>query len=140
MSAIDDNKTFLTSVIGAGNVDFENHVYGLWVSVFENLNHSTNGYSYPTPIINDLLSIDYAITGKTFSVFNTDGRKPDVKFFITSGVKGSAFYETNDIAADISDSYMSGYDPLVIMPDMDFAGKIYRKQQITGLKPSLIGN
>ena len=86
MSAIDDNKTFLTSVIGAGNVDFENHVYGLWVSVFENLNHSTNGYSYPTPIINDLLSIDYAITGKTFSVFNTDGRKPDVKFFITSGV------------------------------------------------------
>ncbi len=140
MSAIDDNKTFLTSVVGASKVDFEKHVYGLWVSVFENLNHSTNGYSYPTPIINDLLTVDYAIAGKTFSVFNTDGRSPDVKFFITSGVKGSAFYETNDIAADISDSYMSSYSPSIIMPDMDFAGKIYRKQQITGLTPSLIGN
>jgi hypothetical protein len=140
MSAVTDNQTFLTNVLGAGNVDFTNAVYGLWVSVFRNVNHSSNGYTYPEPLVGDIMSIDYSLTGKTFTAFNQEGKAPDIRFFITSGVKGSAFYDTNTIAADITDSFISGESPSVIMSGQGFTGDVYRKYEVTGLVNSLVAN
>lgn len=140
MSAVTDNQTFLTNVLGAGNVDFTNAVYGLWVSVFRNVNHSSNGYTYPEPLVGDIMSIDYSLTGKTFTAFNQEGKAPDVRFFITSGVKGSAFYDTNTIAADITDSFISGESPSVIMSGQGFTGDVYRKYEVTGLVNSLVAS
>lgn len=137
MSAYTDNVSFLENVLSVSPLDTGNLVYGLWVSAFQNVNHSSNGYSYPQPLVNDLLSVDFAVTGKRFSIFNTDGKHVDVKFFITSGEKGSAFYDTNVIAADISDTYVSGESPAVIFPGLEFDGTIYRKQEITGLVNSI---
>jgi hypothetical protein len=140
MSALDDNKNFISSVFPSATLNFDTDVFGVWVSVFENVNASFNGYSFLRPIVQDITSIDYPITGKVFSLFNFEGKYPDVKFFIVSGKKGLDLYESSEVVADISNSFISGYKPLVIMPDMDFSGKIYRKQEITGLKKSLIGN
>lgn len=140
MSAVIDNETFLTNVLGAGNVDITGSVYGLWVSVFRNVNHSSNGYTYPEALVSDIMSIDYSLTGKTFTAFNREGKAPDVRFFITSGVKGAAFYDTNTIAADITDSFISGESPSIIMSGQGFTGDVYRKYEVTGLVNSLASN
>ena len=135
MSALTENKQFLSGVLTGKTLDFDKDVFGLWVSVFENVNHSLNGYSYPKPVIQDFTSIDYSIVNKKLSIFNYDGEYSNVRFFITSGQKG--FEEFTEIVADITDTFVSGYKPLVIMPDMDFAGKVYRKNEVTGLVKSL---
>ncbi len=138
MSAVNDNQNFLTGVLNDEGLTFNDKVYGLWVSVFKNVNHSSNGYSYPEPLVSDIMSVDYALTGKSFTAFNQEGKAPDVKFFITSGVKGSAFYNTNTIAADISDTFMSGESPVVVMSGLGYAGDVYRKHEVTGLVNSLV--
>jgi hypothetical protein len=135
MSALTQNKQFLSGVLAGKTLDFDADVFGLWVSVFENVNHSANGYSYPKPLVQDFTAIDYAITGKKLSLFNYDGEYPNVRFFITSGKKGSDEY--TEIVADITNTFVTGIKPLVIMPDMDFAGKLYRKYEVTGLVKSL---
>lgn len=138
MSALTENKNFLSGVLAGKTLDFDKYVFGLWVSVFQNVNHSANGYSYPKPIIQDFTAIDYSVVDKKLSIFNYDGEYSNVRFFITSGLKG--FEEFTDIIADITDTFISGYKPLVIMPDMEFAGKIYRKYEVTGLVKSLYDN
>ena len=140
MSVLDQNKSFVTGILNDPNVNFDLYVFGLWATVFDNLNSSPNGYIYPRPIIQDITTVDYVITGKVFSFYNFDGKYPDAKFFITSGTKGVENYADTQIAADISTSFVSGYKPLIIMPDMDYAGKLYRKQEITGLTKSIVGN
>jgi len=138
MSALTENKQFLSGVLAGETLDFDKDVFGLWVSVFENVNHSVNGYSYPKPIVQDFTALDYAVVNKKLSTFNYDGEYSDVKFFITSGKKG--FEDFTEIVSDITDTFVTGYKPLVIMPDMDFVGKVYRKYEITGLVKSLYGN
>lgn len=140
MSVLDQNKSFVTGILNDPNVNFDLYVFGLWATVFDNLNSSPNGYIYPRPIIQDITTVDYVITGKVFSFYNFDGKYPDAKFFITSGTKGVENYADTQIAADISTSFVSGYKPLIIMPDMDHAGKLYRRQEITGLTKSIVGN
>ena len=54
MSVETDNKNFVTSVLSwasAGAPDFSNYTYGLWASVFENVNNGIGGYSMPTPLL-----------------------------------------------------------------------------------------
>lgn len=140
MSALQDNKTFLSGVLSGKILNFDADVFGLWVSVFENVNLTSNGYSYPQPLVQDITTINYALTGKKFSILNFDGKYADVRFLITSGKKGLDIYENTEILADISNSFVSGYSPLIIMPDMDFSGKVYRKQNFTGEVKSLFGN
>ena len=70
MSALDDNKNFISSVFPSATLNFDTDVFGVWVSVFENVNASFNGYSFLRPIVQDITSIDYPITGKVFSLFN----------------------------------------------------------------------
>lgn len=140
MSVLSQNQSFVTGVLNNPNVNFDSYVFGIWATIFDNLNSSSNGYIYPRPIIQDITTVDYIITGKVFSFYNFDGKYPDAKFFLTSGTKGVENYADTEIAADISTSFVSGYKPLIIMPDMDNAGKLYRKHEITGLTKSIIGD
>ena len=64
MSALTENKNFLSGVLAGKTLDFDKYVFGLWVSVFQNVNHSANGYSYPKPIIQDFTAIDYSVVDK----------------------------------------------------------------------------
>jgi hypothetical protein len=140
MSALNDNKTFLSGVLSGNTLNFDKEVFGLWVSVFQHVNYSQNGYSHFQPLVRDITSVNFSITGKKFSLLNFDGKYADAKFIITSGSRGSNELETTEIVADISDSFVSGYNPLVIMPTVDFAGSIYKRTEITGEKKSIGGN
>lgn len=140
MSALDDNKAFLSGVLTGQSLNFNTSVFGLWVSVFQNVNHSENGYSYFQPLATDITAINFPLTGKRFSLFNFDGKYSDVKFIISSGKKGDAEYDTTVPIADISDSFVSGFKPLIIIPSVDFTGSVYRRTEITGYRNSVIGN
>ena len=141
MSVETDNKNFVTSVLSwasAGAPDFSNYTYGLWASVFENVNNNIGGYSMPTPLLEDIAASNFLITGKKYSILDFDGKSPEAKFFLTRGVKGINGYEFLEALADITDSFVSGAKPEVIMPDMDYAGKIYRRTEVSGNQISFI--
>ena len=141
MSVETDNKNFVTSVLSwasAGAPDFSNYTYGLWASVFENVNNGIGGYSMPTPLLEDIAASNFLITGKKYSILDFDGKSPETKFFLTRGVKGIDGYEFLEALADITDSFVSGAKPEVIMPDMDYAGKIYRRTEVSGNQISFI--
>jgi hypothetical protein len=141
MSVETDNKNFVTSVLSwasAGAPDFSNYTYGLWASVFENVNNGIGGYSMPTPLLEDIAASNFLITGKKYSILDFDGKSPEAKFFLTRGVKGVDGYEFLEALADITDSFVSGARPEVIMPDMDYAGKIYRRTEVSGNQISFI--
>lgn len=141
MSVETDNKNFVTSVLSwasAGAPDFSNYTYGLWASVFENVNNNIGGYSMPTPLLEDIAASNFLITGKKYSILDFDGKSPEAKFFLTRGVKGINGYEFLEALADITDSFVSGAKPAVIMPDMDYAGKIYRRTEVSGNQISFI--
>jgi hypothetical protein len=140
MSALNDNKAFLSGVLTGESLNFDTSVFGLWVSIFQNVNYSENGYSYFQPLATDITAIDFPITGKRFSLFNFDGKYSDARFIISSGKKGDAEYDTTVPIADISNSFVSGFKPLIIMPNVDFTGSIYRRTEITGYRNSVIGN
>ena len=141
MSVETDNKNFVTSVLSwasAGAPDFSKYTYGLWSSVFENVNNGLGGYSIATPLLEDIASSNFLITGKKYSILDFDGKNPEAKFFLTRGIKGIDGYEFLEPLADITDSFVSGAKPQVIMPDMDYAGKIYRRTEVTGNQMSFI--
>lgn len=137
MSAELDNKAFVTGLLSNQNIDFLTSTFGIWVSTFRHVNYGipqlNSGYSFPRPLVEDLASANYSITGQVFNFINFDGKSSDVKFLLTSGVKGINGYESIDVVADLSDSYFSGYKPVVVLPDMDFSGKLYRRYEATGL-------
>lgn len=139
MSVENDNKNFITTVMSAVGPsltpDFSKYTYGLWVSFFENPNHSENGYSIPKPLVEDIVSAKFAVTGKKFSIVNFDGEAPKARFFLTEGLLGLEGYDyLKDF--EITDRFVSGSKPNVIMPDMDYAGKVYRRYEISGLTNS----
>lgn len=141
MSVETDNKNFVTSVLswaGAEAPDFSKYTYGLWAVVFENVNNGLGGYSMPSPLLEDIASANFLITGKKYSILDFDGKKPEAKFFITKGVKGINGYTSNEPVAEITNSFVSGAKPIVTMPDMDFPGKIYRRTEVTGNQLSFI--
>ena len=144
MSIETDNKNFITTVlatIGPSVVtpDFSKYTYGLWVSFFENPNHSENGYSIPRPLVEDVALSSFAVTGKKFSTLNFEGEAPKARFFLTEGLLGVDGYDYLK-EYEITDRFVSGYSPSVIMPDMDYAGKLYRRYEITGLTKSKATN
>lgn len=139
MSAEIDNKNFVTTVLAAVNSgavpDFSKYTYGLWISFFENPNHSENGYSIPKPLIEDIVASKFPVTGKKFSTFNFEGEAPKGRIFLTEGLLGLDGYDyLRDF--EITDRFISESYPSVVMPDMDYAGKIYRRYEITGLTKS----
>ena len=141
MSVETDNKNFVTSVLSwasAGAPDFSNYTYGLWASVFENVNNGVGGYSMPAPLLEDIAASNFLITGKKYSILDFDGKSPETKFFLTRGIKGIDGYEFLEALADITDSFASGAKPEVIMPDMDYTGKIYRRTEVSGNQISFI--
>ena len=140
MSTEIENKNFITTVlanIGPSVVtpDFSKYTYGLWVSIFQNPNHSENGYSIPTPLLEDIVSYKSAVTGKKFSTFNFDGKAAKARFFLTEGLLGLDGYDYIK-EFEITDRFVSGYSPNIIMPDMDYSGNLYRRYEITGLTKS----
>ena len=77
MSAEIKNKNFITTVlanIGPSVItpDFSKYTYGLWVSTFQNPNHSENGYSIPQPLAEDIVSLKFPVTGQRFHTLNFD--------------------------------------------------------------------
>jgi hypothetical protein len=140
MSTEIENKNFITTVlanIGPSVVtpDFSKYTYGLWVSIFQNPNHSENGYSIPTPLLEDIVSYKAPVTGKKFSTFNFDGKAAKARFFLTEGLLGLDGYDYIK-EFEITDRFVSGYSPNIIMPDMDYSGNLYRRYEITGLTKS----
>jgi len=141
MSVETDNKNFVTSVlssVSAGAPDFSKYTYGFWASVFENVNNGIGGYSPPTPLLEDIASSDFSIIGKKYSILDFDGKMPEAKFFLTRGVKGIDGYEFLEALADITDSFILEAKPEIIMPHMDYAGKIYSRTEIMENKTSFI--
>ena len=140
MSTEIENKNFITTVlanIGPSVItpDFSKYTYGLWVSIFQNPNHSENGYSIPTPLVEDIASFKSAVTGKKFSTFNFDGKAAKARFFLTEGLLGLDGYDYLK-EFEITDRFVSGYSPNIIMPDMDYSGNLYRRYEITGITKS----
>ena len=141
MSAVDDNKKFLTGVLSNENLNFTQFVFGLWVSTFENPNSNNySGYSMPKPLIDDIIASPFAITGRGFSLRNSDGKINKSRFFITSGVKGEVDYESLEPIAEITDSYISGSKPYISMPGVNYSGKIFRRYEIIGTNLSRFTN
>lgn len=147
MSVESDNKSFIETVLTAVSPvggpsltpDFSKYTYGLWVSFFENPNHSENGYTIPQPLVEDIVASRFAVTGKKFSILNYEGEAPKARFFLTEGFLGLDGYDyLKDF--EITDRFISGSSPNIIMPDMDFAGKVYRRYEITGLEKSKATN
>ena len=130
MSVISDNKNFVSTVLGIGSPDFDKATFGIWVSFFQNVNYSDSGYTLPQPLVEDVVASQFTVTGKRFSIVTTDGKAPKARFFLTSGIKGINGYESLTPVAEITNTYISGYKPEVIMPDMDFAGKIFRRTEV----------
>lgn len=142
MSASQDNKAFITGVLSNAGIDFSKSTFGIWTSSFQHVNYGdptvNSGYSYARPLIEDLVSAGFPITGQTFNFVSLDGKSPTIKFLLTSGVKGVNGYESLEPLAELSSSYFSGLKPVVVLPDMDFAGKLYRRYEATGLVKSSI--
>lgn len=141
MSVETDNKNFVTSVLswaGAEAPDFSKYTYGLWAVVFENVNNGLGAYSTPSPLLEDIASANFLITGKKYSILDFDGKRPEAKFLITKGVKGINGYDFLEPVAEITNSFVSGSKPIITMPDMDFPGKIYRRTEVTGNQLSFI--
>jgi len=144
MSVESANKSFVSGVVGTvmalgpNDIDFSKNTFGIWFSLFENVNNGYKGYSLPEPIVEDIVSSSFALTGKKFSVLNTDGRKPDIRFFLTSGQKGINGYDYVIPLAEITNTFISGHAPSIIMPDMDFSGKLYRRTEVLGTGKSFI--
>jgi len=139
MSAEIDNKNFITAAMAALGPsltpDFSKFTYGLWVSSFKNPNHSENGYSIPEPIAQDLVSLKFPITGKRVLVKNEEGEAAKVRFFLTESLLGrDGFTYLRDF--ELTDRFVSGTSPKIIMPDMDYAGKVYRRYEVSGLTKS----
>ena len=142
MSAEQDNKAFVTGVLSNTGIDFSKATFGIWRSSFQHINYGNptvnSGYSYPRPLVEDLASAAFSITGQTFNFVSLDGKSPAIKFFLTSGVKGINGYESLVSLVELSSSYFSGLKPVVVLPDMDFPGKLYRRYEATGLVKSSI--
>ena len=143
MSAETVNKDFITAAMAAlgPNLtpDFSKFTYGLWISSFENPNHSENGYSIPESIVEDLVAYKSPITGKRVFIKNEEGEAPKVRFFLTEGLLGIDGYNyIRDF--ELTDRFVSGASPKIIMPDMDYAGKVYRRHEISGLTKSKTTN
>jgi hypothetical protein len=139
MSAETVNKNFITAAmaaLGPGlTPDFSKFTYGLWISSFQNPNHSENGYSIPESIVEDLVAYRSPITGKRVFIKNEEGEAPKVRFFLTESLLGKDGYSyLRDF--ELTDRFVSGASPKIIMPDMDYAGKVYRRNEITGLTKS----
>jgi len=85
--------------------------------------------------VEDIVASKFTVTGKKFSIINFEGEAPKARFFITEGLLGIDGYNyLRDF--EITDRFISGSKPNVIMPDMDFPGKVYRRYEITGLTKS----
>ena len=130
MSVINDNKNFVSTVLGVVSPDFDKATFGIWVSFFQNVNYSDSGYTLPQPLVEDIVASQFTVTGKRFSIVTSDGKAPKARFFLTSGIKGINGYESLTPVAEITNTYVSGYKPEIIMPDMDFAGKIFRRTEV----------
>ena len=140
MSAIIDNKNFLTGVLSNQNPNFDISTFGLWFSYFKHVNFSENGYSLFEPLIEDVVLYPTAVTGKKFPLTNRDGKYARARFFITSGMKGLNSDEPGQLIAEITDSFISGSKPLISIPDTDFPGKVFRRYEITGTTKSQFTN
>lgn len=146
MSAELANKSFVSGIVGSvmtlgpNSIDFAKNTFGIWFSLFEHVNNGYKGYSLPEPIVEDIVGSAFALTGKKFSVLNIDGRKPDIRFFLTSGQKGINGYDYVIPLADITNTFISGHSPSIIMPDMDYSGKLYRRTEVLGTGKSFITN
>lgn len=143
MSAETVNKDFITAAMAAlgPNLtpDFSKFTYGLWISSFVNPNHSENGYSIPETIVEDLVAYKSPITGKRVFIKNEEGEAPKVRFFLTESLLGIDGYNyLRDF--ELTDRFVSGASPRIIMPDMDYAGKVYRRHEISGLTKSKTTN
>ena len=143
MSAETVNKDFITAAMAAlgPNLtpDFSKFTYGLWISSFVNPNHSENGYSMPETIVEDLVAYKSPITGKRVFIKNEEGEAPKVRFFLTESLLGIDGYNyLRDF--ELTDRFVSGASPRIIMPDMDYAGKVYRRHEISGLTKSKTTN
>ncbi len=139
MSAEIDNKNFITAAMAALGPsltpDFSKFTYGLWISSFKNPNHSENGYSIPEPIAQDLVALKFPITGKRVLIKNEEGEAAKVRFFLTESLLGrDGFTYLRDF--ELTDRFVSGTSPKIIMPDMDYAGKVYRRYEVSGLTKS----
>lgn len=143
MSAEQDNKAFIADVLSNAGIDFSKATFGIWTSSFQHINFGSainSGYSYPKPLIEDLVSANFSITGQTFNFVSLDGKSPNILFFLTSGVKGINGYESLEPVAQLNGSYVSGLKPVVVLPDMDFPGKLYRRYEVTGFVKSSFTN
>ena len=130
MSVIADNKAFVSTVLGVASPDFDKSTFGIWVSFFQHVNYSDSGYTLPQPLVEDIVASEFTVTGKRFSIVSPDGKAPKARFFITSGIKGLNGYDSLEPLAEITNTYISGYKPEILMPDMDFTGKIFRRTEI----------
>ena len=146
MSVLDDNKKFLSGILVEvfedENFDFETLFattsFGLWKSTFINPNFGNfNGYSIPEPLIKDIITYPFAITGKSFSITNIDGKAAKTNFFITQALKGQQDYVP---IIDITNSHVSGSKPEIFMSGVSFPGKIFRRFEITGENVSNFSN
>jgi hypothetical protein len=141
MSVETDNKNFVTSVlssVGGAAPDFSKYTYGLWTSSFENVNNGMiGGYSAGEPLLEDIAFSNFSIIGKKFISLG-DGEARETKFFLTRGIKGINGYEFLEPLVNITDSFILEADPQIIMPHVDYAGKIYSRTEITEDKTSFI--
>ena len=140
MSAIIDNKNFLTGVLSNQNPDFDISTFGLWFSYFKHVNFSENGYSLFEPLIEDIVLYPTPVTGKKFPLTNQDGKYARARFFITSGMKSLNSDEPGQLIAEITDSFISASKPLISIPDTNFSGKVFRRYEITGTTKSQFTN
>ena len=140
MSVIADNKSFVSTVAGVISPDFDKATFGIWVSFFQHVNYSENGYTDPQPLVEDIVASQFTVTGKRFSVVSPDGKAPKARFFLTSGIKGINGYDSLDAISEITNTYISGYKPEILLPDLDFTGKIFRRTEIESTSKSPVSN
>lgn len=140
MSVIADNKSFVSNVAGVASPDFDKATFGIWVSFFQHVNYSENGYTDPQPLVEDIVASEFTVTGKRFSIVSPDGKAPKARFFLTSGIKGINGYNSLDPISEITNTYISGYKPEILMPDLDFTGKIFRRTEIESTSRSPVSN
>ena len=140
MSVIADNKSFVSNAAGVGSPDFDKATFGIWVSFFQHVNYSKNGYTDPQPLVEDIVASQFTVTGKRFSIVSPDGKAPKARFFLTSGIKGINGYDSLDAISEITNTYISGYKPEILLPDLDFTGKIFRRTEIESTSKSPVSN
>ena len=140
MSVIADNKSFVSNAAGVGSPDFDKATFGIWVTFFQHVNYSKYGYTDPQPLVEDVVASEFAVTGKRFSIVSSDGKAPKARFFLTSGIKGINGYDSLEAISEITNTYISGYKPEILMPDLDFTGKIFRRTEIESTSRSPVSN